>query len=123
MPELRLAGYKRGMITVMDLKVDFLELFSGAMKICKEQEYHELQDKIHQSYLELLKAEAKARRVKASALIKSIQTIDRELKILLFEYGRVKSKYHLDKIVAVDQYIAGLEKVRKGLVLEKERLS
>lgn len=106
----------------MDLKVDFLELFSGAMKICKEQEYYDLQDKVHQSYLELMQVEARTRRAKASVLIKSIQTIDRELIMLQFEYERVKAKYLLDKIEAVDQYIIGIEKARGDLVLAKEKL-
>lgn len=107
----------------MDLQNDLFDIFSGAIKICKEKEYHELQEEIHKSYLELMEVEAGTRREKASAIIKGLQTIDRELTILKFEYGKVTGKYQMGHISAIDEYIATIEKYRKSIVSEKNRLS
>ena len=106
----------------MDFKVDLFEVFSGALKICKEQEYLVLQEKVNRSYIELMEVEANTRREKASTIIKGMQMIDRELKMIKFEYGRVKSKYHIDKVTAIDEYITAIEKYRLSMALEKSKV-
>jgi len=106
----------------MDFELNVPELFQLVSKICKDKEYKELQTALHNSYLELIKAENEARMKKASSLIRGIQAIDRELKLLNFEYDRVKRDFSIDGIPYFDQFISEINKKRKELVLIKNSL-
>ena len=96
-----------------------LDVLNHAIKICKEKEYLALQEKLHRSYIELMAVEANTRREKVSEIIKSMQIFDRELKLLKFEYVRVKEKFNIKNISAIDKYISEIEQIRKRLSLEK----
>lgn len=106
----------------MEIQFGVMDIFNHAIKICKEHEYLELEEKLHKSYIELVAVEADCRRGKASAIIKSIQTCDRELKILIYEYGKVKGEYHLEKIPAIEKYMENISAFRKKLVVEKNKM-
>ena len=106
----------------MGFEINVPELFQLVSKICKEKEYNELQTALHNSYLELMKVEAEARRKKASSLIRGIQAIDRELKLLNFEYDRVKRAFNIDGIPYFDQFISEIIKKREELVSLKNSL-
>ena len=106
----------------MDSEIDFPELFRLLIKICKEKEYNELQTAVHDSYLELIEVEAESRREKTSSLIRGIQAIDRELKLLNFEYDRVKREFNIDGIPYFDQFISEINKKRKELTFIKNSL-
>jgi len=103
-------------------EINVPELFHLLIKICKEKEYNELQTTLHDSYLELIKVEAEAQRKKASSLIRGIQAIDREVKLLNFEYDRVKRDFNIDGIPYFDQLISEINKKRKELVSLKNSL-
>jgi len=98
------------------------ELFGLLQKICKEKEYRELQAAVHNSYLELMNVEAEARRKKTSSLIRGIQAIDRELRLLNFEYDRVKREFNIDGIPYFDQLISEINKKRKEFIQIKNSL-
>ena len=106
----------------MDIQFGALDIFNHAIKICKEQEYRQLEEKLHSSYIELMAVEANCRRQKASAIIKSMQIFDRELKLLKFEYGRVKGRFDIESISAIEKYISEIEQLRKKLSLEKNKI-
>lgn len=106
----------------MNTKLGVLDTFNHAIKICKEQGYLALGEKIHKSQLELVTIESDCRREKASAIIKSIQICDRELKILMYEYEKVKEKYNLEKIPAIENYMEYIGVFRKNLVAEKNKM-
>jgi len=101
----------------MDLQFGALDIFNHAIKICKERKYLALEGELHKSYIELMAVEADCRRDKASAVIKSMQRLDRELTLLKFEYGRVKERYV--NISAIENYINQIEQFRKKLLVEK----
>jgi len=103
-------------------EIDIPELFQLILKICKEKEYNELQTALHNSYLELIKVEAEARREKTSSLIRGIQAIDREVRLLNFEYDRVKRDFNIDGIPYFDQLISQINKKRKELILIKKTI-
>jgi len=98
------------------------DLFRLLIKICKDNEYEKMQAALHESYLELMKTEAEARRKKASSLIRGIQAIDREVKLLNFEYDRVKRDFNIDSLPYFDQLMSEISKKRKELVLIKNSL-
>jgi len=106
----------------LDFEIDVPQLFQLVSKICKEKEYNELQTALCNSYNELMKVEVEARMKKASSLIRGIQAIDRELKLLNFEYDRVKRAFNIDGIPYFDQLISEINKKRKELVLLKNSL-
>ena len=106
----------------MDSEIDVPELFRLLLKICKEKEYNELQTALHKSYLELIKVEAESRREKTSSLIRGIQAIDREVKLLNFEYDRVKREFNIDGIPYFDQFISEINKKRKEMTLLKNSI-
>ncbi|KUO74921.1 MAG: hypothetical protein APF81_08185 [Desulfosporosinus sp. BRH_c37] len=106
----------------MGIQFGGLDIFNHAIKICKEQEYLALEEKLHISYLELMAVESNCRRQKSSAIITSMQTVDRELKLLKFEYGRVKERFKIQRLLAIENYINEIEQFRKKLLFEKNAL-
>ena len=92
------------------------------VKICKENEYNELQAAVHNSYNELIKVESEARRKKASGLIRGIQAIDRQLLVLNFEYEKVKGAFNIDGNQYFDQFISEIKKKRGELAAIKNSL-
>ena len=99
-----------------------LEAFQLLIKVCKEKQYNEFIEALHKSYLELIKVEAEARRKKASVLIKGMQTIDRELLFLNFEYDKVKRSFNIDGIPYFDQLVIELSEKRSELSSLKNSL-
>lgn len=106
----------------MDMQINVLDIFNKALKICKEKECLALKQRLHNSYIKLMAVEADCRREKASTIIRSMQILDRELTLLKFEYGRVKGRFSIDNISAIEKYINEIEHVRKKLALEKRNL-
>jgi len=51
-----------------------------------------------------------------------MQTVDRELKLLKFEYGRVKERFKIQRLLAIENYINEIEQFRKKLLFEKNAL-
>jgi len=99
-----------------------LGILNHAIRICKEKQYLELEEEIHMSYLDLIAVETDCLRGKSSAIIKSMQIFDRELKLLKFQYERVKVKHEIDKIEAIENYINEIEKHREKLKKEKNAI-
>jgi|GEM_PF-6207811 len=106
----------------MDTQFGALDALTHAVKICQEHEYFALEEKVHKSYLQLMAVESDCRRQKSSAIITSMQTVDRELKLLIFEYCRVKERFKIQHISAIEIYINEIEQFRKKLLFEKNAL-
>jgi len=106
----------------MDIQFGGLDVLTNAVKICHEKEYLALERKLHKSYSQLMEVESNCRRQKASAIITSMQIVDRELKLLIFEYCRVKKKFNIQHILAIEKYINEIEQFRKKLLFEKNAI-
>ena len=106
----------------MNFESSITDVFTLLAMICKEKEYKEFQETLQKSYYELVKVEAETRREKASVLIRGMQVINRELKILNFEYNRVKKDFNIDSIPYFDQFIIEATKKRDELALLKNKL-
>lgn len=101
---------------------EIMEALQFLVKLCKEKEYNDLQNALHNSYNELIKVESEARREKASVLIRGIQAIDRELLVLNFEYEKVKTGFNIDGIPYYDQFISEIKRKRGELAAMKNSL-
>ena len=106
----------------MNSEIAITEALSFLMKICKENQYNELQEKLSKCYFELIKIEADTRRQKAGALIRGMQAIDRELRLLIFEYEKVKRGFNTDGIQYFDRLISEIKQKRRELAMQKEAL-
>ena len=106
----------------MSFEISFPDILPNLLKICKENEYNELQAALHRSYTELIRVEADARRQKASGLIRGMQAIDRELKHLEFEYEKTKRAFNIDGIPYFDKFITEMRQKRRELALLKDSL-
>jgi hypothetical protein len=96
-----------------------LDMVKGLVGIYKEQEFLVQTGRIHQSCLETIKAEAEARRKKASAVIISIQEYDMALECLWFQVNRVIGNFSNEGRSALDNYIKDIQYQRQKLVQEK----
>lgn len=106
----------------MDTQSELSEIIKHVVEYYTECKYLEFKQKLHNSYIELMAVEADCRRKNASIIIKSIQTCDRELQLLKFEYGKLRNKYNIEEIPVMEKYIKGIERFRNKLVSEKNVL-
>lgn len=98
---------------------EIIPIVRDALNLYKENEYEELEEKIRNSYIMLIEAEAESRRLKSSSIIKAIQVLDKEIILLEFEYKKTINKFQMDSIPALDDYIKKIKRKRLRLVREK----